>query len=261
MLREIHFFFGVGTVYMNENNNTATYEVQSLRAITNVIIPHFDKYPLITQKRADYLLFKQGVDLLNLKAHSKVEGIRDILSLKAASHFPKEGLSDMLKINFPGVLPVTRPVVNFEGIPNPNWFTGFVDGEGSFAVDTTKAKPGGGFYTQISFSVMVPPLTCVRGGGQDELLLTKFIDYLGCGRIVKASNRPDGVLFIVSKFMYIQEKVIPFFHSYPLLGIKSKDYRDFCLVAKIIEDKAHLTPEGLKKIKSLKSGLNKGRIL
>jgi len=250
MLRKIHSFFGVGTIYMRESNNTVTYVVQSLRDITNIIIPHFDKYPLITQKRADYLLFKQGVNLLNLKVHSEVEGIREILSLKGSMN--KEELSDMLKINFPAILPVTRPVISFEGIPNPNWFAGFVDGEGSFSVDTTKAKTDGSFYTQISFSVSQH----VR----DELLLTKFVDYLGCGRIVKASNRPDGVLFIVSKFTDIQKKVIPFFHSYPLLGVKSRDYRDFCLIAKIIEDKLHLTPEGFKKIKSLKSGMNSSRI-
>lgn len=95
---------------------------------------------------------------------------------------------------------------------------------------------------------------------RDEVLLTKFIDYLGCGRISKASTRPDSVTFIVSKFIDIIEKVIPFFHSYPLQGVKSMDFLDFSNIAKIIEDKSHLTPEGLKKIKSLKSGMNKGRI-
>jgi hypothetical protein len=83
-----------------------------------VIIPHFDKYPLITKKRADYLLFKEGVNLLNLKVHREVEGISQILSLKASMN--REGLSDMLRINFPTVLPVARPEVSFEGIPNPN---------------------------------------------------------------------------------------------------------------------------------------------
>ena len=38
------------------------------------------------------------------------------------------------------------------------------------------------------------------------------------------------------------------------------DYQDFCKVAKIMEDKSHLTTEGLKKIKSIKSGMNKGRM-
>ena len=95
---------------------------------------------------------------------------------------------------------------------------------------------------------------------RDEELLTKFIDYLGCGRISKASARPDSLTFIVSKFLDIKEKVIPFFQSYPLQGVKSMDFLDFCNIAKIIEDKSHLTPEGLKKIKSLKSGMNKSRI-
>lgn len=95
---------------------------------------------------------------------------------------------------------------------------------------------------------------------RDEELLTKFIDYLGCGRISKASARPDSLTFIVSKFFDIKEKVIPFFRSYPLQGVKSMDFIDFCNIANIIEDKSHLTPEGLKKIKSLKSGMNKSRV-
>ncbi len=64
LLRKIHFFFGVGTIHEYKNKNTVTYTVNSVQDLVNVIIPHFDRYPLITQKRADYLLFKKGVDLL-----------------------------------------------------------------------------------------------------------------------------------------------------------------------------------------------------
>ena len=39
------------------------------------------------------------------------------------------------------------------------------------------------------------------------------------------------------------------------------DYQDFCAISKIMEEKSYLTPEGLKKLKSLKSGMNKGRML
>ena len=249
VLRIIRLFFGVGIIYDNENNNTAVYVVRSLQDITNIIIPHFDKYPLITQKRADYLLFKQGVNLLNSRAHFEVEGIRKILSLKSSMN---KGLSDVLNINFPGILPAIRPLVSFEGIQNPNWFTGFVDGEGSFSVETNRVKADGSFYTTISFSVSQH----VR----DELLLTQFKNYLGCGRIVKKSKRPDGVIFIVNKFSDIKEKIIPFFNKYCLVGVKSMDYRDFCEIANLIENKSHLTPEGFKKIKSIKSGMNSCRI-
>lgn len=51
-------------------------------------------------------------------------------------------------------------------------------------------------------------------------------------------------------------KKIPFFQKYPLQGIKALDFQCFCEVSKIMESKGHLTDEGLKKIKSLKSGMN-----
>ena len=87
LIRKLQSFFGVGTINLYESKNLVVYSVQSIRDIINVIIPHFDKYPLITQKRADYLLFKQGIELLNLKARSDIEGIRKIVSIKASMNW------------------------------------------------------------------------------------------------------------------------------------------------------------------------------
>ena len=95
---------------------------------------------------------------------------------------------------------------------------------------------------------------------RDELLLTKLIDYLGCGNIEKVSTRPSSVTFVLYRFSDILNKIIPFFQSYCLQGIKYLDYKDFCEIAKLMENKNHLTLEGLKKIKSLKSGMNIGRM-
>jgi hypothetical protein len=118
LLRKIHSFFGVGTVSERGTRNTAIYSVQSARTIADVIIPHFDRYPLNTQKRADFLLFKRGVDLLlNGKARSSIEGIKNIVSIRASMN---NGLTDTLKINFPNIIPVPRPIVSFDGIPDLN---------------------------------------------------------------------------------------------------------------------------------------------
>ena len=247
LLRKIHSFFGIGIVREREDRNQAYYSVQSARAIANVIIPHFDLYPLITQKRADYLLFKQAVNLLlEGQARSSIEGMHKIISIKGSMN---SGLSDKLKFNFPTVLPLPRPIVSGQDIPHPNWLIGFLDGEGFFYVKSLKNKNySTGFNVTMVFSISQH----VR----DEALLTKFIEYLGCGRIEKASTRPNGVNFSVSKFKDIKEKVIPFFYSYPLQGIKYMDYLDFVKVAKIIEVKGHLSLEGINKINSLKSGMN-----
>lgn len=52
LLREIRTFFGLGNINEYENLNKIIYSVQSFRDLANVIIPHFDKYPLITKKKS-----------------------------------------------------------------------------------------------------------------------------------------------------------------------------------------------------------------
>ena len=93
--------------------------------------PHLEKYPLLTQKAADFILFKETVELMNTKAHLYIEGLNQIVNIKASMNL---GLSDFLKSEFNDFIPVERQVINAENIPNPNWVAGFVTGEGNFDV-------------------------------------------------------------------------------------------------------------------------------
>jgi LAGLIDADG endonuclease len=45
----------------------------------SVVISHFDKYPLHSQKRADYELFKQAFSLVKAKEHLTEQGLRKII--------------------------------------------------------------------------------------------------------------------------------------------------------------------------------------
>lgn len=92
------------------------YRVTSLKGLTNIIIPHFDKYPLLTQKRADYELFKTVVDLMNKGEHLTQEGLNKILAIKASIN---RGLSDELKAAYPNTKPVIRPQVEGQKISDP----------------------------------------------------------------------------------------------------------------------------------------------
>ena len=42
-----------------------------------ILISHFNSYPLLSQKAADFILFKNVFDLMNLKAHLNKEGLKD----------------------------------------------------------------------------------------------------------------------------------------------------------------------------------------
>ena len=45
------FFFSVGSLRVRSRDGLIIYSVYSLEEITNVIIPHFNKYPLNTKKK------------------------------------------------------------------------------------------------------------------------------------------------------------------------------------------------------------------
>ena len=85
LIKEIQSFFnGVGKVYLQEESKVVVLRIKSLKDLAQYVIPHFDKYPLLTQKRADYLLFKQVVDLILRKEHLTSKGLLEILSIKAS---------------------------------------------------------------------------------------------------------------------------------------------------------------------------------
>jgi len=59
---------------------------------------------------------------------------------------------------------------------------------------------------------------------RDKNLLQSLIDFLGCGRINKHGEL--GIDYVISKFSDIENKIIPLFKNYPIIGVKNKDFED-----------------------------------
>ena len=53
LLKQIQNLFRVGTINYDKKNPTFHFRIGSTKDL-KIIIDHFDKYPLITQKRADF---------------------------------------------------------------------------------------------------------------------------------------------------------------------------------------------------------------
>ena len=51
------------------------------------------------------------------------------------------------------------------------------------------------------------------------------------------------------------------FNEYNIQGVKALDFQDFCEIAKLVSEKAHLTLTGLEKIRKIKLNMNKKRYL
>jgi len=94
----------------------AMFAVSSLKELTTVIIPHFEIYYLLTQKGADFLLFKQIVNICLERKNLTNEGLQQIVNIKSVMNL---GLTDVLKSAFTNTVPVERPVINTKHIPQP----------------------------------------------------------------------------------------------------------------------------------------------
>jgi hypothetical protein len=135
----------------------------------------------------------------------------------------------------------------------PNWIAGFVDGEGCFDVKIYKCKTTKmGFAVQSRFRL--------TQHSRDYQLMKNLVNYLKCGNLTDDSKNLT-VYLTVTKFADINEKIIPFFNKYPIQGNKRLDYLDFSKVAKLMENKAHLTQEGLEQIRQIEVGMNTRREL
>ncbi len=77
LLYKIKEYLGCGTVRTNHGDR---YElrIRSLDHLKDVVIPFFEKYPLQTQKKYDFLSFRKVVLLMDKKEHLKKEGIKKI---------------------------------------------------------------------------------------------------------------------------------------------------------------------------------------
>lgn len=243
------YFGGIGNI-SKSGLNCFKFKVESLKDITNNIIPHFTQFPLQTQKGGEFLLFNTIIKLMNIKDHLKIEGVNKIVSIKASLN---NGLPEDLKIAFPDIKPVARPLVQIKEccVPHVQWISGFTSGDGCFKVSIYK-KP----TIKIGYRVVL--VFQITQHSRDEHLLNCLLKYFACGIIEKDPKGPY-LNYSVYRFSDNYDKIMPFFIQNKLVRIKSKDFKDWCKIAEIIKSGDHLTSVGLENIFKIRSGMNTGR--
>lgn len=239
ILEDIQTWFGVGRIY---NSGTKVYyRVESFKDL-QVIIDHFDKYPLVTAKKLDYTLFKQSFDIIKLNEHLTEQGISKLIEYKSSLN---KGLSEELRDSFSDLKLLERVEFKFDGIPSPYWIAGFVSGDGSFNIKTTKARVG---KVQLRFAVHlhIREAEVIKGLSQFfNFEANKYIYYTDTSVAVQIVNTSD-----------ILNIIIPFFNEYQIQGAKELDFVDFKKVAEIVKSKDHLTEDGFNKILVIKDNMN-----
>nr|QJQ35455.1 LAGLIDADG endonuclease [Fusarium anthophilum] len=247
LLKLIQTYFGVGRIG-KERNGCRDFTIGSLDQIITKVIPHFDKYPLKTNKYSDYLLFKQVVMMMQRGEHLTAEGLQKIISIRASLN---RGLTPLLLEAFPNTVALVRPLLPPSVKLDPQWVAGFTSGDGCFKVSIRESK----LHKTGSRVVL---LFVVTQHIRDELLLKSLVDFFGCGQTY---SYKDYIEFRCQSFKDNYVKILPFFDKYPIIGVKSEDFKDWTKVAKMIQTKVHLTNEGFDQIRQIRTGMNKGRYL
>ena len=249
LLEQIKLFFGVGEI-TKLGAESIQYRVSGLDDL-NLIIDHFDNYPLLTRKHSDYLLFKEVINLMKKGKHLSLEGLNRIMSIKVSLNTGE--ISNTLSLAFPELKPALIPEIPNRNMQDLHWLAGFTD---------AVAKGGGCFFIALKKSVgsklgeTVWLKFILTQHSRDRDLLESLIQTLNCGRYISKSSCGE---FVVEKFTDIRSKIIPIFENFKLHGVKTQNYEDFKKAAILIENKAHLTRKGLDELKIIKGRMNKNR--
>ena len=258
------YFENIGYISKINDRFTVEFRVSDITSLNNIIIPHFEKYSLITNKYEDFVVFKQIVSLMSENKHTNLEGLKEILVHRASLNW---GLSKTLKESFPSIVPVgpsdppspslffrergwgdmeeekVKIEDNILKILSSEWVAGFSTGESNFFITISGTK------VWLRFSI-----------GQDSrdiLLLKNLVKFFHCGYVAQYKNRKV-CEFIVTKINDIIIYILPFFDKHRIEGSKYNDYLNFKKAAILIKSKEHLTEKGLSKIIELKNSTFRG---
>jgi len=123
---------------------------------------------------------------------------------------------------------------------DPNYITGFVDGEGSFSITISPRD-----FKDVKWEVR--PSFSISQHKRNRGILFKIKNYFGCGTI--RPNREDNTYkYEVRSLQDLKNIIIPHFKKYPLQTTKRIDFEIFTKVIQIMEEGRHLTKDGLKEI-------------
>ena len=203
---------------------------------------------MLTQKQADFILFKNILELIRSKAHLTPNGLNEIVSCKASMN---KGLPSSLQEAFLDIIPKDRPIITNSNKIAPGWLAGFTSAEGSFMIRVLNS-PNHKLNKKIQLEFNLTQ------HARDEELMKAIANYFKAGSVYLNRNT---FVFRVVNLSELTDIILPLFINHPVQGIKYFDYLDFVKAVEIIKNKHHLTLEGLEQIQKIKDGMNSRRYL
>ena len=248
ILDNLKKYFGCGNINIdNSKTDGYKYTISKKSDLLNIIIPHFENYPLVGSKYLDFLDFKKCVLLLN-EGENNLSNLDAILSMKkgmnrgrvydARWNYLKDKTFDL----------------------KPEWVQAFIDGEGTFQCRIADVVNRGNIYISVN------PTLEIAQNSHDVFVLNAIIKFFGIGYLKpkynitsldasKSSRSVNRAIFNQSK------TIIDYIDKYNMFTRKHSDFIDWKEIVTLKQKGIHKTTEGKNHMLSLKLGMNKGRLL
>lgn len=130
VLQIIQSNLNIGRVTEEQSRNRCSFIVEDVSGI-NTICSIFNNYPLHTSKKLDFQELYQALLIRNKDKNLSDANLEIILLLKNNMNSKREIF--------------TYDTTKSQIIINPNWFIGFIEGEGTFGI-----KTGSSLYFQVA---------------------------------------------------------------------------------------------------------------
>lgn len=234
----------IGIVRKNNKYYNAEYVIWNFNDIYKYIVPLFNKYQLLTNKKHDFLLFAKAVQLkynVNVKRNKGIKisesEYEEFLSIKS-NMFHKDKLLDSNNTNI---------------IISPYWLLGFVEGEGTFGYKYTVP------YFQIAQNARNENIMNKIDLYLSQLVKNNSSD-LKYFNMTKVVNKKTNVLsYTIQDVEILHKYIVPFFSSLKFKSRKELDYKMWVLAMNIRMKGYHLTKEGKTVLLKIAKGTNKYR--
>lgn len=131
---------------------------------------------------------------------------------------------------------------------DPHFLTGFVDAEGSFVLSITKSN-------NVKSGWVIKPRFKIHLHKKDLFVLEAIQNFIGVGKIyVTNAGSVEYRVFSIKELKVVWDH----FDKFPLISQKYGDYFLLKQAYQLLINREHLTPEGLRKVISIKASINNG---
>lgn len=262
ILESIHSYFNCGKITINTKKHTAEFEVVRLVELYNIIMPHFNKYPVFCAKYHAFKLFSLIVTalfnkenrsiqerrellklalLMNITTNRKIERIDKLFTILGVDEKASEFIAHRNTQITANILLLNSNSKNF--IVSNNFISGFIDGDGSFFISfQINGEIKTGF--NVTNDLFSKPLL--------EIVKQKLG---GIGSIREGTKKE--LVYTVTGLNQIVDLLIPFIDKHPVFSEKSIHYVKFRTISILLKKENPLSLESKLNAIDLAYNMNK----